>query len=91
MRGGYQRPGKLTNFAALDLGLVVATHGRHVVVETPEGQRVHCHARGKKSELVVGDRVRWLPTGDEGVVESMEPRRNLLLRQDDWQIGRAHV
>ena len=85
MRGGYQRPGKLTNFAALDLGLVVATHGRHVVVETPEGQRVHCHARGKKSELVVGDRVRWLPTGDEGVVESMEPRRNLLLRQDDWR------
>ena len=75
----------MTNFAALDLGLVVATHGRHVVVETPEGQRVHCHARGKKSELVVGDRVRWLPTGDEGVVESMEPRRNLLLRQDDWR------
>ena len=75
----------MTNFAALDLGLVVATHGRHVVVETPEGQRLHCHARGKKSELVVGDRVRWLPTGDGGVVESTEPRRNLLLRQDDWR------
>ena len=75
----------MTNFAELDLGLVVATHGRHVVVETPAGQRVHCHARGKKSELVVGDHVRWLPTGDGGVVESMEPRRNLLLRQDDWR------
>ncbi len=70
---------------ALDLGLVVAAHGRHVVVETPEGRRVRCHPRGKKSELVVGDRVRWLPTGDEGVVEHLEPRRNLLFRQDDWR------
>jgi ribosome biogenesis GTPase len=70
---------------ALDLGLVVAAHGRHVVVETPEGRRVHCHPRGKKSELVVGDRVRWLPTGDGGVIEHLEERRNLLFRQDEWR------
>lgn len=69
----------------LDLGLVVAAHGRHVVVETPEGRRVLCHPRGKKSELVVGDRVRWQPAGDEGVVEHLEPRRNLLFRQDEWR------
>ncbi|HSM20609.1 MAG TPA: GTPase RsgA, partial [Rubrivivax sp.] len=71
--------------AALDLGLVVAAHGRHVVVETPERRRVLCHPRGKKSELVVGDRVRWQPTGDGGVVEHIDPRRNLLFRQDDWR------
>ena len=71
--------------AALDLGLVVAAHGRHVVVETPERQRVLCHPRGKKSELVIGDRVRWQTTGDGGVVEHIEPRRNLLFRQDDWR------
>ena len=71
--------------AALDLGLVVAAHGRHVVVETPEGKRVLCHPRGKKSDLVIGDRVRWQPTGDGGVVEHIEPRRNLLSRQDDWR------
>lgn len=71
--------------AAFDLGLVVAAHGRHVVVETPDGTRVLCHPRGKKSELVVGDRVRWQPTGDGGVVEHIEPRRNLLFRQDDWR------
>lgn len=70
---------------ALDLGLVVAAHGRHVVVETPERRRVLCHPRGKKSELVVGDRVRWQATGDGGVVEHIEPRRNLLFRQDDWR------
>lgn len=70
---------------SLDLGLVVAAHGRHVIVETPEGQRVHCVPRGKKSELVVGDRVRWLTTGDGGVVEHIEERRNLLFRQDEWR------
>lgn len=73
----------------LDLGLVVAAHGRHVVIETPEGERVLCHPRGKgrnrDGELVVGDRVRWQPTGDGGVVEHLEPRRNLLLRQDEWR------
>ncbi len=75
----------MTTAAALDTGLVVAAHGRHVIVETPEGKRVHCVPRGKKSELVVGDRVRWLPSGDGGVVEHIEPRRNLLFRQDEWR------
>jgi ribosome biogenesis GTPase / thiamine phosphate phosphatase len=71
--------------ARLDTGLVVAAHGRQVTVETPEGERVLCQTRGKKSELVVGDRVRWLPTGDGGVVEHLEPRRNLMFRQDEWR------
>ena len=75
----------MTHNVALDVGLVVASHGRHVVVETPEGERVHCHPRGKKSELVVGDRVRWQPTGDGGVVEQLDPRRNLMYRQDEWR------
>jgi ribosome biogenesis GTPase len=75
----------LSRFDALDLGLVVAAHGRHVIVETPEGRRVLCHPRGKKSDLVVGDRVRWQPTGDGGVIEHIETRRNLLFRQDEWR------
>ena len=71
----------------LDVGLVVAAHGRHYVVESPEGRRLTCHPRGKKSDCVVGDRVRWMPTSgaDEGVIEHIEPRRNLLFRQDDWK------
>jgi ribosome biogenesis GTPase len=75
----------LSRFDALDVGLVVASHGRHVMVETPERERVLCHPRGKKSEVVVGDRVRWQGAGDEGVVEHIEPRRNLLFRQDEWR------
>jgi len=70
---------------ALDTGLVVAGHGRHYIVETPEGVRIACHPRGKKSDCVVGDRVRWQASGDEGVIEHVEPRRNLLFRQDEWK------
>ena len=69
----------------LDVGLVVAGFGRHYIVETPEGERLICHPRGKKSDCVVGDRVRWQPAGDEGVIEHLEPRRNLLFRQDEWR------
>ena len=69
----------------LDLGLVVAGFGRHYIVESPEGRRVLCHPRGKKSDCVVGDRVRWQGVADEGVIEHMEARRNLLFRQDEWR------
>ena len=69
--------------AALLPGLVIASHGRHCVVETPDGERVICHPRGKKLGVVVGDRVRWQPSQDEGTIEQIEPRRNLLYRQDE--------
>ena len=76
----------MTQHAELDLGLVVAGHGRHYIVETPEGRRLQCSSRGKKSEAVVGDRVRWMPTSEgEGVIEALEPRRNLMHRQDEWK------
>ncbi len=67
-------------------GLVIAAHGRHVWVEDGEGQRWLCHPRGKKNLAVVGDRVEWMPTGDEGLIETIVPRRNLLYRQDDIRI-----
>lgn len=71
----------------LQEGLVVAGHGRHCVVETPNGMRRICHPRGKKNQTVVGDHVLWQPSpagqGDEGSVEQVLPRRNLLYRQDE--------
>ena len=75
----------MSHHVELDSGLVVAGHGRHYVVETPDGARVLCHPRGKKSDCVVGDRVRWQASGDEGVIEHVEPRRNLLFRRDEWK------
>jgi ribosome biogenesis GTPase / thiamine phosphate phosphatase len=64
---------------------VVATHGRHAFIDTERGQRMQCHLRGRRSDIVVGDRVRWQPAGDEGVIEAIEPRSNLLFRQDAWR------
>ena len=73
--------------SALLEGIVVASHGRHCMVESPDGQRRICHPRGKKSQTVVGDRVLWQAAppgqGDEGTVEKVQERRNLLYRQDE--------
>jgi ribosome biogenesis GTPase / thiamine phosphate phosphatase len=73
----------LVERAALDPGLVVASHGRHFLVETPEGERLICHPRGKKSDAVVGDRILWQGSHDEGTIEKIEERRNLFYRQDE--------
>jgi ribosome biogenesis GTPase len=67
----------------LEKGLVIAGHGRHVWVETPDGRRLICHPRGKKGQAVVGDRVLWQATEDEGTIEKVEPRENLFYRQDE--------
>lgn len=64
-------------------GLIVANYGRHFLVETPQGERLICHSRGKKSQGVVGDRVQWLASQDEGTIELIEPRANLFYRQDE--------
>lgn len=76
----------MSKFQALDLGLVVRGHGRHYIVEDADGKRFVCHPRGKKSDAVVGDQVRFAEaSSDEGVIEAVEPRRNLLFRQDEWK------
>ena len=67
----------------LDRGLIVANYGRHFLVETPEGQRLICHSRGKKSLGLVGDRVLWQSSRDEGTIEKIEERRNVFYRQDE--------
>ena len=69
--------------ATLEPGLVVATYGRHCLVETPEGRRLICHPRGKKNQVVVGDQVLWQIAGDEGSIEKLQERRNLFYRQDE--------
>ena len=73
----------MSSTGAARKGLVVAGYGRHCVVETDDGDRFICHPRAKKSEVVVGDRVCWQPSGDGGVIEQVQPRRNLLWRQDE--------
>ena len=67
----------------VSIGLIVASFGRHFMVEAPDGKRTLCHPRGKKSHAVVGDHVQWLPSTDEGTIEKIDERRNLLYRQDE--------
>ncbi|MEG0921963.1 MAG: ribosome small subunit-dependent GTPase A [Comamonas sp.] len=75
------------NTSDLLTGLVVGSHGRHCVVETPDGERRICYPRGKKSQAVVGDQVQWLAPppgqGDDGTIERVQERKNLFYRQDD--------
>ena len=66
-------------------GRVVSGHGRRLVVEAGDGSRILCHTRGKRSDAVVGDRVRWQASGDEGVIDEVLTRTNLLYRQDEWK------
>lgn len=71
-------------------GLVVASYGRHVMVEAPDGSRRICQSRGKKNQALTGDNILWstplasLASPDaEGAIEQILPRRNLFYRQDD--------
>ncbi|GAB2542192.1 MULTISPECIES: ribosome small subunit-dependent GTPase A [unclassified Simplicispira] len=73
--------------STLQEGLIVASHGRHCMVESPDGERRICHPRGKKSQAVVGDHVLWQAPpsgqGSEGTIEKVQERRNLFYRQDE--------
>ena len=73
----------MNEYATQQSGLIVANYGRHFLVESPSGERRICHSRGKKSEGVVGDRVLWQASRDEGTIEKIEPRRNLFYRRDE--------
>ncbi|MDQ6684156.1 MAG: ribosome small subunit-dependent GTPase A [Pseudomonadota bacterium] len=67
-------------------GRVVSGFGRHQLVEADDGRRVRCNARSSAGDIVVGDRVAWQPSGDEGVITAVQPRRNLFHRQDEWRV-----
>src|SRR3546814_372604 len=75
----------MSSAAALPLeGRIIAAHGRHYTVEFPDGSVRHCFPRGKKAGAAVGDRVRIAPQGrDEGAIDAILPRSNLLFRSDE--------
>lgn len=63
-------------------GLVIASHGRRVLVEDEDGNRHSCHQRANLEALVSGDRVQWQADGESGVIIAVEPRSNGLRRPD---------
>lgn len=66
-------------------GVVIAAHGRHYLVQA-NGIKLHCVTRGKKSDVAVGDRVEYQLTSlNQGVIESIVPRKTLLYRSDQYK------
>lgn len=65
-------------------GRVIAAHGRHYSVEIQSGALIKCFPRGKKNDAAVGDYVIISRQGqDEGALESILERKNLLFRSDE--------
>jgi ribosome biogenesis GTPase len=74
-------------------GRVIASHGRHVLVETTPGSRHPCTLFGRRLDAVCGDDVRWVPDQRDGhgiVVERL-PRRTALARSDSRGRGETLV
>ncbi|MES9961459.1 MAG: small ribosomal subunit biogenesis GTPase RsgA [Sedimenticola sp.] len=62
-------------------GRVITRHGQNLVVESEEGELVHCLFRQNIGHVVCGDRVVWQATGDgEGVVSAILERDTVLVR-----------
>jgi len=83
-RNIQQRRAQEAENMALRPGLVVAHHGKQVLVEDLEtGERHPCTFRQTLGGVVTGDRVRWRDhPGGKGTVEFVEPRRSVLIRPD---------
>lgn len=66
-------------------GQIVAAHGRHYLAQV-DGQLIQCVTRGKKSDVAVGDLIRYqLTSPNQGVIEEILPRATLLYRSDQYK------
>lgn len=64
-------------------GLVIVNYGKNLLVEDNGGSLFQCVARRGLQQLVCGDSVDWMPTGQmAGVVERLHPRNTVLLKAD---------
>ncbi len=62
-------------------GQIIAAFGRHYLAELPDGTKLECVPRGKKSDVACGDEVEVVGTGSgQGVIERILPRSSLLYR-----------
>lgn len=66
-------------------GRIVSSHGRHYMVELDDGTLRKCFPRGKKGGAAVGDHVVVTLKGEEGSIERILERKNLLYRSDDMR------
>ena len=67
-------------------GQVIAAFGRQYLVRLDDGSDISCLTRGKKSEVVCGDGVEIMRTGEgQAVIERISPRSSLLHRSDAYR------
>jgi ribosome biogenesis GTPase len=67
-------------------GRIVAAFGRQYLVRLVDESLLPCLTRGKKSDVVCGDKVEVLRSGDnQGVIERILPRSSLLHRSDAYR------
>ena len=67
-------------------GQVIATHGRHYLVELSDREILTCFPRGKRSLVACGDFVEVVRAAPgQGVIEAVDPRRALLYRSDQYR------
>jgi ribosome biogenesis GTPase len=67
-------------------GRIVAAFGRQYLVRLADDSLLPCLTRGKKSDVVCGDSVEVLRSGDnQGVIERISPRTSLLHRSDAFR------
>lgn len=64
---------------------MVAAHGRHFLVQTAQEAALKCITRGRKLDIVCGDRVEISATADQGVIEKVLPRTSLFKRADAFR------
>jgi len=83
---GKEGDGQTAADVARRSGTVVESYGRRVIVRADETtERLACKLRGRKLEVVAGDRVLIQPESaheNAWLVEERLPRRNVLLRTD---------
>jgi ribosome biogenesis GTPase len=62
---------------------VLAAHGRQFMLRTDDGGDRVAVTRGRRTDVVAGDRVAWSELGSgQAVIEAVLPRANLLRRSD---------
>jgi ribosome biogenesis GTPase len=62
-------------------GLVIVNYGKQLILEDQTGELRRCVMRRSLGRIVCGDRVTWSAiSADEGVVEELLPRDNVLTR-----------
>jgi ribosome biogenesis GTPase len=77
----------MSAYGATFTARVVASHGRHYLVEDARGRRLEAVRRGKRGDVAVGDEVRCTASGEaQAAIEAIDPRRSLLFRADAFRI-----